>query len=366
AAIHALGIAETIQDPPGGSFERVPGKNIINGRVYEQAQFFLNRYQLTNDKLFLSSLDALHKQALYFGITSIQNMCTGASPEEYVRLLHKTQFPLRLRLIRWGQLHSDRGLNVPSVQLPKKFKELPLVSISGTKWMMDGTPLEWSAAVNEGYKDKPGNAGYMNYELGDFLKMMNDLELRGDQPIFHVVGDKTLSVILDELDRRPKASSTRFRIEHGDGMLPRYFEKAKRNGVMIVQNPTHLAFVSVLHQRWQGEMEKDAYKMKSMLNAGIPVAIGSDGPINPYLNMMLICINPYNPSEALTREDAVIAYTKTAAYAEFEEDHKGTLTSGKVADLVVLSQDIFTVPLEQLPGTSSVLTMVNGKIAYKK
>jgi predicted amidohydrolase YtcJ len=202
AAIKALGISETIQDPSGGSFERVPGKRLINGRVYEQAQFFLNRYELTNEILFTSSLKELGDQALYFGITSIQNMCTGATPEEYIRLLSKINFPVRMRLIRWGQLDANRDLLIPAVNLPQKNSALPLVNLSGTKWMMDGTPLEWSAAVLRGYKDKPGNYGNMNYEMTDFINMLKESESRNDQPIFHVVGDKTLLNILDVLDKQ--------------------------------------------------------------------------------------------------------------------------------------------------------------------
>jgi predicted amidohydrolase YtcJ len=72
------------------------------------------------------------------------------------------------------------------------------------------------------------------------------------------------------------------------------------------------------------------------------------------------------PNEGLTREQAVIAYTRTSAYAEFAERDKGSLEPGKLADLAVLSQDIFTVPLEQLPSTESVLTMVGGAVVYEK
>jgi predicted amidohydrolase YtcJ len=94
------------------------------------------------------------------------------------------------------------------------------------------------------------------------------------------------------------------------------------------------------------------------------VALGSDGPMNPYLNIMLASTHPNRPSEALSREQAVIAYTLTSAYAEFTEKDKGSLESGKLADLTVLSQDIFSVPPQELPKTESILTMVGGKIVY--
>ena len=104
--------------------------------------------------------------------------------------------------------------------------------------------------------------------------------------------------------------------------------------------------------------------MKTLLQKGIPLGIGSDGPFKPFLNIMYAVTHPRRPSEAITRQEAVIAYTATNAYAEFEEQDKGTLTVGKVADLAVLSQDIFEIPVQELIQTKSVLTMVNGKIVY--
>ena len=101
-----------------------------------------------------------------------------------------------------------------------------------------------------------------------------------------------------------------------------------------------------------------------MLAARIPVALGSDGPTNPYLNIMFASLDPNRPSEAITREQAVVAYTLTSAYAEFAEKDKGSLEPGKLADLTVLSQDIFTVDVSDLPKTESVLTMVGGKVVY--
>ena len=98
--------------------------------------------------------------------------------------------------------------------------------------------------------------------------------------------------------------------------------------------------------------------------AAIPLAFGSDGPLNPYLNIMLACRDPDRPTESVSREQAVIEYTQEAAYAEFTEKDKGTLEPGKLADLAVLSQDIFAVPLERLPQTTAVLTIVGGRTAY--
>jgi predicted amidohydrolase YtcJ len=86
--------------------------------------------------------------------------------------------------------------------------------------------------------------------------------------------------------------------------------------------------------------------------------------MNPFLNIMLATIHPARPTEAITREQAVRAYTNGSAYAEFAEGEKGALTNDKLADLAVLSQDIFIAPVTELPKTQSLLTIVGGKIVY--
>lgn len=105
---------------------------------------------------------------------------------------------------------------------------------------------------------------------------------------------------------------------------------------------------------------------RSLVEAGIPFALGSDGLLNPFLNILFATANPNNPKEALTREQAIAAYTKWSAYAEFAENAKGTLEPGKQADLAVLSQNLFDVAPPELPKTESVLTMIGGKIARQK
>jgi predicted amidohydrolase YtcJ len=154
------------------------------------------------------------------------------------------------------------------------------------------------------------------------------------------------------------------RIEHGDGIMPDLVARAKELGVTVVVNPTHFTLRELFLKRYGLERTNQMQPLRSLLTAGIPVAIGSDGPNNPYLNIMLASLYPGKPLEAITREQAVTAYTLTAAYAEFAEKEKGSLEAGKLADLAVLSQDIFHVPPEDLPKTESVLTMVGGKIVY--
>jgi predicted amidohydrolase YtcJ len=105
-------------------------------------------------------------------------------------------------------------------------------------------------------------------------------------------------------------------------------------------------------------------QVKAIVGAGVPFAIGSDGPINPFLNIMFATSNANNPSQALTIEQALRAYTSGSAAAEFAERDKGMLKAGMLADMALLSQDIFKVGPADLPRTVSLLTIVSGKVVH--
>jgi predicted amidohydrolase YtcJ len=103
----------------------------------------------------------------------------------------------------------------------------------------------------------------------------------------------------------------------------------KRMGLIVVENPTHLALRELFFKRFGVERADQIQPMRSLLDAGIPLALGSDGPNNPYLNIMLASVYPGKPRETITSEQAVVAYTLTAAYAEFAKKDKGSLEPWK-------------------------------------
>ena len=133
---------------------------------------------------------------------------------------------------------------------------------------------------------------------------------------------------------------------------------------MVVQNPIHFDVRLLDPKHYTLKSFSRSQPLASLLAAGIPLAFGSDAPMNPYRDILLATTHPNRPSEALTREQAVIASTLTGAYAEFAETEKGSLAPGKLADVAVLSQDIFTVAEAELPKTTSLLTLVGGKVVY--
>jgi predicted amidohydrolase YtcJ len=243
----------------------------------------------------------------------------------------------------------------------------PLITVSGTKWLLDGSPIERTAALRKPYTDLPSTSGELDFPEKEMEAMLRESLQNDDQLMVHAVGDRATELFLNAMDATggPKTwSDRRVRIEHGDGIMPDLIARVKRMGLIVVENPTHFALRELFVRRFGVERTDEMQPMRSLLDAGIPLALGSDGPNNPYLNIMLATIYPGKPREAITREQAVIAYTLTAAYAEFAEKDKGSLEPGKFADLVVLSQDIFSVPPPELPKTESVLTMVGGKVVY--
>jgi predicted amidohydrolase YtcJ len=129
-----------------------------------------------------------------------------------------------------------------------------------------------------------------------------------------------------------------------------------------VQNPAHLTIPEIMTARYGAARVATVEPLKSLVAAGIPLALGGDGPLNPFLNMMFAITHPNNPPEALTREQVMTAYTVGSAFAEFAERDKGRLAAGMLADVAVLTQDIFTAETNKLPATAAAITIVNGRI----
>lgn len=197
--------------------------------------------------------------------------------------------------------------------------------------------------------------------------MLRETLKSGDQLMLHVSGYPAASAMLEAMQATggPGVWSTRrVRFEHGDGLFADLVPRTKTLGIVVVENPTHLDIRHLDAKRYTPKSLSGIQPLASLLTAGIPLAFGSDAPMNPYRDILLATTHPNRPSEAISREQALIASTLTAAYAEFAETEKGSLTPGKLADLAVLSQDIFTVADAELPKTTSLLTLVGGKVVY--
>jgi hypothetical protein len=361
-ALAKLGVHEDEPNPVGGKLVRgSDGK--LTGRIFEYAQFQIDRRvsELVSDDDAVRQLNQFFAHSARLGITTIQDMANPISANRAAALFAKSPPPIRVRVM-WFGLTDQHGRLKDRGDLP--LHPAPLVTVSGTKWIIDGTPIEHSAAMRKPYADHADTSGELNFSETEMEDILRESLQRNDQLMVHVVGDRAVETFLNAMKATGGVkvwAQRRVRFEHGDGIMPDLVPALKRLGVVEVQNPTHL---SLDVARWgPGRAEHDQ-PMRSLLKAGVPLAIGSDGPDNPFLNVMLATTYKDKPDEALTREQAIIAYTLTSAYSEFAEKDKGSLEPGKLADLAVLSQNIFEIPADDLAKTESVMTIVGGKIVY--
>ncbi|MEZ4587233.1 MAG: amidohydrolase [Gemmatimonadales bacterium] len=365
AGLRELGLSLAEPDPLGGGFER-DASGALTGLLEEYAGYNAWKPSFGADAAaILAAFRARSEEVLPWGITSVQDMMTGMPPQLVASLLDSLDLDVRLRLIRMPGTSPEGRILEPWQALPTR--DDSWVSVSGTKWVLDGTPVERLAVMRRPYSDRPGWHGRLNFESDTLRRILEDALAADEQPLLHAVGDSTIALalrLMGELAPDSVWQRLRPRIEHGEGLEPDLIPLARRLGVVVVQNPSHLALGPEAALRYGPERMPVLQPLASLLGAGIPVALGSDGPLNPFLNLMLAVLHPDNPSEALSMEQAVRAYTLGSAFAEHREHEKGALTVGRLADLAVLSQDIFSAPPPSLPGTTSVLTVVGGRARF--
>ena len=359
AALKALGISLTEADPPHGKFGRDAKTKQLDGWLHESPNWRSARAleEALPDDVIAAAVPAFEARALRFGITSVQNM-PAVSSERFARVLAASTPKLRWRLIRW-----------PHGEILKAFERSPAnarVRIDGVKYVLDGTPLERWAGLSKPYKDRSKTRGQISFSPDEIRQIIEVAYTTREPLLLHAVGDATIDAILAAMEKQAPAQQwreRRVRVEHGDLFTPTQIVRAAALGVIVVQNPAHLLLPEILSKRL-GDCGGVCQPLKSLVQGGVAVALGSDGPLNPFLGMMAATIHPTSPREALTREEAVLAYTRGAAVAEFSESEKGTLAPGMQADLVVLTQDIFTIAADALPATEAWLTVIGGKIVY--
>jgi predicted amidohydrolase YtcJ len=359
-----------VDDPPalGGWF----GKNMLSahwdGVVHEYSWFQIFE-SLPSD---LPAAEAAVRRFLdreaRWGVTSITLI--ELKPAHRLAMLARANAGLRIRLVPSPLTEKGRRLIPESPAVPARLADR--ISISGVKWWLDGSPFERSCAMREPFQDQPSTSGQINFSPEEIHTILEEARQKNTQLILHTVGDRTAETLLRVMETTGGADiwpQQRLRIEHGDGLAPDLIPRAKKLDAIVVQNPTHLDAGDLVVRRFGPNRAAIESPLASLLAAGVPVVLASDGAagepeLNPYLNIGLASNYPAKPRESLTREQALIAYTRTAAYAEFSEANKGTLEPGKLADLAVLSQNIFGVAPDELSKTESVLTMVGGKILY--
>jgi predicted amidohydrolase YtcJ len=265
---------------------------------------------------------------------------------------------------------------------PQLDKHLTIRSI---KLHCDGALGSRGAWLLEPYSDQPTSVGMATLPMDTVLKISREGLKYGFQVCSHAIGDRANKEILDRYEtafreHSEKPEDARFRIEHAQHLNPNDIPRFGKLGVIPAMQAIHLSSDRpwAINRLGEQRIQEGAYMWQSLLKSGAKVVNGSDVPVEPinpiasfYASVSRKTLRGepeggYEPNEKMTRQQALQAYTITAAYAGFQEKTKGSIEKGKLADFTIFSQDIMNVSEAELLKTEVTQTIVGGKVLYKK
>ncbi|MEZ5057236.1 MAG: amidohydrolase [Saprospiraceae bacterium] len=394
-AMELAGISLETPDPSGGEIVRNSNGNAI-GMFEERAMhFIMDEYKayldsLSREQLMDKWLEGIFKAqdlCLEMGITSFQD--AGTTPgigwfhsyeelAEYQRLAEEGKLKIRM----WAMLRED------SETLEKELDEFPKIGLGNDhftckaiKSELDGALGSYGAWLLEDYSDKPGFKGQNTTPLSEIEKIAQQALAKDMQLCVHGIGDRGNHEILNLFEAvfkaHPDKKDLRWRVEHAQHLDPADIPRFKELGVIAAMQGIHCTSDAPFVEKRLGEKRatEGAYAWRALLDAGATVGNGTDVPvedINPFENFYATITRErhqakehglvFHPEQAMSREEAIYSYTMANAYAAFEEKIKGSLEPGKLADIIVLSNDLLTCTEEEILDTKVLMTMVGGKI----
>ena len=383
-AFSACGITDDTPDPEGGEFFRNPDKT-LHGCVANKAADMIKYYIPKPDKeRCVKALLAAQKQLLAYGVTSVNDMSTDwENVCDLKELYEKGMYKLRFH----GALRNALGQNADP-KLYEYFLKCPEIdlydkhyTVRAVKFLADGSVGAQSAALTEEYSDRPGHFGTRMYTDQQFYQEVSEAARHHMQAITHAIGDAAIDQVLriyqQVLDEVP-VPDHRFHIEHFQTITGDSRERAAKLGVWASMQPTHAPNSASMALRRLGETRaKGAYAAGLVLEILGRISCGSDAPVAPpdpldgihsavtRTNGNLEPKGGFFPENAMTREQALKGYTIWGAYAQFTERDKGSLEKGKLADFVVLDQDLMTVDEDDLLRIRVLETIIGGETVYR-
>jgi predicted amidohydrolase YtcJ len=379
-ALRLAGVTRQTLDPPGGVIVRDKSGE-PTGILKDAAQSFV--WKVVSPATFeekLAAATAATEYAAKLGVTSIQDMSAGDDVGVYQTLLDRGE--LKTRIYAVAPLPSWERLARTGVRAHFGSE---MLRVGGLKGFADGSLGSTTALFYEPYRDDPSTSGIAGDEMypeGAMLKRVSEADRAGLQILIHAIGDRANDMILDiyeQVERENGKRDRRFRIEHAQHLRAQDIPRFARDGVIASMQPYH----AIDDGRWAEkrigkERAKTTYAFRSLIDSGATMAFGTDwtvAPLNPLLTIYAAVTrrtldgkNPkgWVPEQKISIEETVRAYTSGSAYAEFQENVKGTITVGKLADLVLLSGDIFKIDPKEIENVKVVLTIVDGRIVFEE
>jgi predicted amidohydrolase YtcJ len=375
-ALKLAGVTRETQAPDGGTIVR-DASGEPTGVFKDNAMDLISRaVPPDTPEETLEKAAAGFKLAASLGVTTIQDMtASGTELRAYQALRQRGQLTARIYSI---QNHGISGLKEAGIGTG--FGD-DWLRVGGIKLFADGSMGAGTAAFFEPYTDDPGTSGLLLRSPAELEQAVFDADAAGFQPIIHAIGDRANAIVLDILERlvqRRGARDRRPRIEHAQVVRHEDKVRFKALGAIASIQPSHC----IDDMRWAEarigrERSAISYNFKSFVDEGARIAFGTDWyvePLDPMLGLYAAVTRQFPdgtpeggwfPGERITMEQAVEYYTLGSAYAEFAETRKGTITEGKLADLVILSRDIFAIPPREILEARPILTMVGGRIVYE-
>ena len=381
AAMKLAGISARTADVAGGVIVRDASGN-PSGIFKDAAQDLIFKAvpPLSHEQRLAAAKRAL-AYAASVGVTSVQHMnAEYADVEVYSELLEQRQLTTRIYCAPPESDWQDQA----KVGLRRAWGSSYL-RLGAVKGFADGSIGSRTAALFEPYSDEPNNQGILSAEMHPPESMRERL-LKADgaglQLRVHAIGDRAISMILDmfaAIERANGYHDQRMTIEHAQHMAPKDFERFATLHVIASMQPYH----AIDDGRWvEGrigrERAKTSYAWRSFLDHGVTLAFGTDwdvAPLNPMLGLYAAVTratldgkNPrgWIPEQKITLAEALEAYTLGSAVAEFQENEKGSITRGKLADMVILSDNIFATKAEDIRDVKVETTIVGGRVVYRR
>ena len=370
-ALRVAGIGPSTPDPPGGRILRDPDGG-PSGVLIDTAMDLVRRAiprpgVREMEELLVRSLRALAG----VGLTAVHDASAGPDLlAAYARLAERDELPVRVYAM----------IDAPGEALDdqmRAFRERPslgFLTVRSVKLFADGALGSRGAAMFEPYADEPGNTGLWLTEPRELEERIARIAAAGYQPCVHCIGDRACAVVLEAFAKVPRA--LRPRAEHLQILRPRDVPLLRKSGAIASMQPTHATSDAGWAEERLGhgtERQRGAYAWRQALDAGAPLAFGSDFPIegiDPRAGLRAaIGRRPgegaaWMPEQRLRRDEALHAFTAGAAWAEFAERQRGCIREGFDADLTVFKRDVMTVHVDELPSVPVAATVVQGRVVF--